>query len=241
MPERCIPSGQGGPGVFPPTRWSVVVAARDHSDSALETLCRVYWHPLHAFAVRCGHSPEDAKDLTQEFFARLLEKNWLGAADPERGKLRTFLLTAYKRFMMNEWRHAAAKKRGSGQSPCALDTRLSETLPDTNEAAADESFDREWAMTVLSLTIKKMEEEFAAAGKGRDFDVLKGCLTAQHTSLDYSGIAERCGISEGAARVAVHRLRKRFRDAYREEIRQTLPPGADLEDEMRHLAGVLAK
>ncbi|MDB6023914.1 MAG: hypothetical protein JWM68_137 [Verrucomicrobiales bacterium] len=235
--------------LFPHTRWSVVLAATQRHSSpesaaALESLCRAYWHPLYAYVRRSGQSPHDAQDITQEFFALLLEKHWLDTADREKGRLRTFLIVALKNFMSKEWRRASAQKRGGGSAHVAFDTTLAETVYATDSStklAPDEIFDREWALTLLDLTLKRLQAEFAAAGKGNDFEALKGCLMAAHGGIDYTAVASQLEMNEGAARVAVHRLRKRFRDVYREEISQTLAEGADLDAELRHLAGALSQ
>jgi RNA polymerase sigma factor (sigma-70 family) len=234
------------PRIFPNTRWSVVLAARQHSPesaAALEGICRAYWYPLYAYVRRCGQAPHDAQDLTQEFFCRLLEKNWLDAADREKGKLRTFLIVTLKNFMANEWRRASAQKRGGGQAAAQFDTAFAESRFATDSAALapDEAYDRQWALTLLDLTVNRLRGEFATAGKLGDFDALKNSLLGDRGSLDYAAIAKQLGVNEGAARVAVHRLRKRFREIYREEISQTLTDGADLETELRHLAGALAR
>lgn len=220
-----------------------MLAARGHSDAALEEICRLYWKPLYAYVRNRGFPSHDAQDLTQEFFRLLLEKHWLDAANQERGRLRSFLLAAMKRFMMNEWRRAGAQKRGGGKVCCRIDTHMAESLcaADPRQLACDEVFDREWAVTLLELTLSRLKDEFASAGRADDFEEMKNCLTVSHEILDYRNIALHCGLSESAARVAVHRLRKRFRETYREEIRQTLPPGADLQEEMRYLATALAR
>jgi DNA-directed RNA polymerase specialized sigma24 family protein len=239
-------SSNEAPKAFPLTRWSVVLAATQQgspeSSEALEAICRAYWHPLYAYARRCGHSPEDAQDTTQEFFRRLLEKRWLDNADREKGRLRTFLIVALKHFMANESRRLFAQKRGGGESHVPLDTVLSETgaAADTN-LSAEEVYDRQWALTLLDLTLKKLQAEFAAAGRAADFDGLKCSLTAAHGAIDYAAIGRQLDLNAGAARVAVHRLRKRFRELYREEISQTLAEGADLDGELRHLAAALAR
>lgn len=233
--------------VFPHTRWSVVLAARQHASPesavALETICRAYWYPLYAYIRRCGETSHDAQDLTQEFFCRLLEKRWLDSADPGKGKLRTFLIVAVKRFMAKEWKHKSAQRRGGGQSPVPLDTRFAESrlAADRSLLPAEESFDRQWALTLLDLTVNRLREEFLVAGKPGAFDALKNCLMTERGEIDYAGIAGRLGVSEGTARVAVHRLRKRFREVYREEISQTLADAADLDGELRHLAAALAR
>ena len=240
-------SSSYAPRVFPNTRWSVVLAATQRpspeSAAALEALCRAYWYPLYAYVRRCGQSPPDAQDLTQEFFCRLLEKRWLNSADPDKGKLRTFLIVALKHFMSKEWRRASAQRRGGGQSQVQFDTAFAETryAVDTPALAADETFDQQWALTLLDLTVSRLREEFAVAGKAGDFEALKSCLMAERGAIDYAAVAKRLGVNEGAARVAVHRLRKRFSEVYREEISQTLADGADLDGELRHLAAALAR
>jgi len=241
-------SASEAPRSFPNTRWSVVLAATqkqspDSAAAALEAICRAYWYPLYAYVRRCGQSPHDAQDLTQEFFCRLLEKRWLDSADPDKGKLRTFLIVMLKHFMSKEWRRASAQRRGGGQPHTQFDTAFAESryAADTNSLAPDEMFDQQWALTLLDLTVNRLRAEFTAAGKPGDFDALKGCLMAERGTIDYAGVAKRLGVNEGAARVAVHRLRKRFRDVYREEISQTLSHEADLDGELRHLAAALAR
>lgn len=235
------------PQVFPHTRWSLVLAAtrKDSPESAaaLEVICRAYWYPLYAYVRRCGQLPHDAQDLTQEFFCRLLEKRWLDSADPGKGRLRTFLIVMLKHFMSNEWRRASAQRRGGGQAPAQFDTAFAESLyaGDTSSLAPDDTFDRQWALTLLNLTVERLRAEFAAAGKPADFEALKGCLMAERGKIDYPAVAARLGVNEGAARVAAHRLRKRFREVYREEISQTLAEGADVDGELRHLAAALAR
>ena len=240
-------SSSEAPKLFPHTRWSLVLAATrkvaPESESALEVICRAYWHPLYAYVRRCGQSPHDAQDLTQEFFRLLLEKNWLEAADREKGKLRTFLIVALKNFMSKEWRRASAQRRGGGQIAAQFDTAFAESqlAADSRALAPDETFDKQWALTLLNLTLERLRAEFAAAGKPRDFDVLKNCLLAAHGAIDYAAVVKQLGVNEGAARVATHRLRKRFRQIYREEISQTLADGADIDGELRHLAAALAR
>ncbi|HEX7653898.1 MAG TPA: sigma factor [Verrucomicrobiae bacterium] len=234
------------PRVFPNTRWSVVLAARQatpEAAAALEIICREYWYPLYAFVRRCGQSPHDAQDLTQAFFCRLLEKRWLDAADRAKGRLRSFLIQALKNFMSNEWDRTAAQRRGGGMIPVQLDTAFAESrfAADTQALAPDETFDRQWALTLIRLTMERLKAEFAAAGRPTDYEHLKPCLLADRGTLDYAGVARGLGVNENAARVAVHRLRKRFREIYREEIAQTLAAGADLEAELRHLAAALAR
>jgi RNA polymerase sigma-70 factor (ECF subfamily) len=209
----------------------------------LEAICRAYWYPLYAYVRRCGQSPHDAQDITQEFFCRLLEKRWLDAADREKGKLRTFLIVMLKKFMSKEWRRALAQRRSGGHAHVQFDTIFAESryAADSHALSPDETFDRQYALTLLDLTMNRLRADFVGAGKPGDFDVLKSCLTAERGTIDYAAVAQRLGVTEGAARVAAHRLRKRFREIYREEISHTLANGADLEAEMRHLAAALAR
>lgn len=240
-------SSSDAPRIFPITRWSVVLAARQQfspeSAAALEAICRAYWYPLYAYVRRTGQSPHDAQDLTQEFFSRLLEKRWLDSADPHKGKLRTFLMVALKNFLSKERRHASAQKRGGGHAPAQIDTAFAESrfAADSATLAPDEAFDQQWALTLLDLTVNRLRAEFATAGKPAEFDALKSCLMAGRGAMDYAKVARQLNVSEGAARVAVHRLRKRFREIYREEISQTLADGADFDAELHYLAAALAR
>mgnify|MGYP003787094741 FL=1 len=214
------------------------------SAAALETLCRTYWYPLYAFVRRQGHSPPDAQDLTQEFFARLLEKDYLKAAAREKGRFRTFLVVALKRFLANEWDRVRAQKRGGGQPCLSLDTELAEQryrVEPIEGATADRVFERRWALTLLDRTMARLREEFAATGKAAEFDRLKACLTAERGEIACAEIAAGLAVSEGAARVAVHRLRKRFREVFREEIAHTVSRPQDIEEEVRYLISVLAE
>ena len=248
MADADQPTSRSVPQVFPHTRWSVVLAATQNptveASAALETLCRAYWYPLYAYVRRSGQSPHDAQDLTQEFFRHLLEKEWLAAADREKGRLRTFLVTMLKRFMAKEWRRASAQKRGGGQADLPMDTEFAESryaAEATTQLAPDAIYDRQWALTLLDLTMQRLEGEFTAGGKSKEFAILKHTLVAARGTTDYAVVAAELGASEPTARVAVHRLRKRFRELYREEISQTLPDGVDLEAELRDLARALAQ
>ena len=240
-------SSSEGPRIFPNTRWSLVLAARQpqspETAAALEAICRAYWYPLYAYVRRSGQSPSDAQDLTQEFFCRLLEKRWLDSADREKGRLRTFLVVALKHFINKERRRALAHRRGGGQAHALFDTAFAESryAADSHSLAPDEAFDQQWALTLLDLTVNRLRDEFSVAGKSGDFEILKSCLMADRGSIDYAAVAKQLGVKEGAARVAAHRLRKRFREIYRQEISQTLADGSDLDSELRHLAAVLAR
>jgi len=240
---------EAGPGrkVFVTTRWSVVLAA-GHSDTAgadaaLSRLCETYWHPLYFYVRRRGYPPEDAQDLTQEFFARLLEHRWVSVADPARGRFRTFLLTAMDRFLANEWDRARAKKRGGGAVALSLDTTAAEAHYQgaiATAAGPDALYDREWAFVLLDRALHQLADEHQAAGKSDEFTALSPCLTAARGEILYDDLAARLGMTETAARQAVHRLRKRYREVFREEIGQTLKDPAELEAEVRHLLAALA-
>ena len=240
------PRSTPSPAIFVTTRWSVVLAAQDKSSpdsaAALETLCRAYWYPLYAFVRQRGHSPHDAQDLTQEFIARLLEKDYLKTAAPEKGRFRTFLRVVLKRFLANEWDRAGAQKRGGRETHIPLDTEMGESRYQIESAVGgnDETiYDRHWALTLLEQTMVRLREEFILAGKVEAFAQMKPFLAAERGAIPYEEIAAQLGTTKGAARVAVHRLRRRFREIFREEIAQTLASPADFEDEVRHLMAAL--
>ncbi len=241
-------TSSGEEDIFVTTRWTMVLAAAEQSspqaERALEGICTIYWFPLYAYIRRRGHSPEDAEDLTQEFFRQLLEKNWIADADREKGKLRAFLITALKHFMTSEWRKATAQKRGGGQVHLSIDSQMAEgryaAATSSPSIEAEALFDHQWALTLLELTVQRLKNEYRDAGKSDEFAALKDGLFLSHQSVDYPALALRLGKTENALRVMVHRLRKRFRELYRTEVAQTLPPGADLDEEMRHLAESLS-
>jgi RNA polymerase sigma factor (sigma-70 family) len=232
--------------LFVTTRWSVVLAAQDKlspdSAVALETLCRVYWYPLYAYVRGSGYSSHDAQDLTQEFFSRLLARDWLRVVLPEKGRFRTFLLVALKRFLANEWQRSARLKRGAGIPSISLDTLTAEhRFAGEPVMPPDEIYERRWAMTLLDRTLEDLRIEFESLGKAQEFDSLKEWLTAGRGEIPYAEVATALGMSEGAARVAIHRLRKRFRELFRQNIAQTCAASEDVDAEMRHLALILSK
>ena len=242
---RAESADSRGPA-FVTTHWSVVLSAQEkdteRSAEALETLCRAYWFPLYAYVRRFGHNPPDAQDLTQEFFARLLARHYLDSVDREKGRFRTFLLTALKRFLAQEWERAHARKRGGGQQVVPFDTQLAEQLYSVeqgSEASPDTLFERRCALTLLDVTFKRLAEEFAAAGKVSDFETLKPYLTAERGGIPYAELAARLNRDESAARVAVHRFRKRYRELFREQVARTVARPEDVDAEMRHLLAVL--
>jgi RNA polymerase sigma-70 factor (ECF subfamily) len=241
-----VPSGAAGQ--FVTTRWTQVVAAGRPADSthvraALEQLCRTYWFPIYAFVRRQGHTPHDAQDLTQEFFAQLLERNALGAADRERGRFRSFLLATLKNFLRDEWDKLRAQKRGGGRSILSLDAADAESryaLEPVDSLTADRIFERRWAMLLLNRALERLRAEHAAADKLAQFEALKASLAGSREAQPYSELAARLGLSEGAVKVAVHRLRQRYREVIRAEIAETVASEAEVEAELKHIVAVLS-
>ncbi len=235
------------PSLFVTTRWSVVLAAQDKaspdSAAAWETLCRTYWYPLYAYVRHQGHSPHDAQDLTQEFIARFLAKDYLKAADREKGHFRTFLRVALKRFLLNEWDRVRALKRGGGQTIVSFDTEVAEAKYKTEPVGQppDQIYEREWAMALLQKTMADLRNEYETAGKTGEYERLKTCLTAERGAIDYAKIARDLGMNEGAVRVAVHRLRKRFREVFREAVADTVSEANEVDEEVRHVVGLLSQ
>ncbi len=233
--------------LFARTRWSVVLAARDvvvgDAAAALETLCKTYWRSLYGYARRHGFSPHDAEDMTQAFFARLLEKEYLQAVRREVGPFRAFLQMAFKRFLSKERDRASALQRGGGAAHVSFDFPGAESAyaEDAPNLPADEIFELRWAMTVLATVMQALREEFRAAGKEAEFDVLKTALSAPKNGLRYAEMAAAIQSSEGAVRVAAHRLRKRFREVFRLEVAHTVAAHEDIDEEVRHLVSVLAR
>jgi RNA polymerase sigma factor (sigma-70 family) len=225
-----------------------VVLAAGRSDStraqkALAGLCQTYWYPLYAYVRRRGHSPPDAQDLTQEFFARLLERRSLAGADPARGRFRTFLLTAMNHFLANEWAKGRAQKRGKSFQIFSLDWAAAERRYDLEPADAatpDKAYDKQWALALLDTVLEKLDAEYGAGGKAELFSALKQTLTGSRETQPYAELADRLGMSEGALKVAVHRLRRRYRELIRAEITETVASSEDVGDEMRLLVEALA-
>ena len=234
---------------FASTRWSVVVAAGQRgspeSEAALATLCRLYWYPLYAYARRRLPNAADAQDLTQEFFSRLLEKDYLQQADRQRGRFRAFLLTAFKHFLSKEHERARAQKRGGGRTPLPLDFDGGERRyhrEPSHEATPEALFERGWALTLLEQGLVRLREELARAGKERLFESLKGTLLVEDTPRSYAELAGELGMSAEALKVAAHRLRRRYRELIRAEIAQTVTTDEEIDDELRDLfAAVRAK
>jgi RNA polymerase sigma-70 factor (ECF subfamily) len=232
---------------FGRTHWSVVVAARGDDSpgarAALEKLCGIYWLPIYAFVRRQGHSPHDAQDLTQGFFARLLGKNFLSAVDRSKGKFRSFLLGALKHFLANEWDRAGAQKRGGANTFIPIDAASAETacwIEPSDNSSADKIFERRWALALLDQVLRRLREEYVRLGKENLFEQLKPVLTETSRGVRYADIAVRLGSSEGAVKVAVHRLRRRYRELLRAEIAETVASEAEIDDEIRCLFAALS-
>lgn len=240
-------SGSAPRDVFATTQWTVVLEAghrhTPQSDRALEELCRSYWFPLYAYVRRRGHTKEDAEDLTQAFFARFLEKNYLEGLSAERGRFRAFLLASLKHFLANESDKARRQKRGGGALNLSLDWQTADTqfqVAAAGEPGPDQAFDREWAVALLGKTIARLEAECAADGRARQFAELKVFLTAAKGTVPHADAARALGLDASAVRVAVHRLRKRYRQLLRDEINQTLADATQVDEEMRALFGAFA-
>ena len=241
-------TGAEGPGArFLTTHWSVVLAV-GRSDStraqnALGRLCQTYWYPLYAYVRRCGHSPHDAQDLTQEFFARLLERQSIACADPTRGRFRSFLLSSLDHFLAHEWQKVRAQKRGGGRQILSLDLAMAEQRYDLEPAdtsSPDKLFDKHWAGALLEEVLNQLEAEFQQAGKAELFAALKQTLTGTRESQPYAVLAAGLRMNEAAVKVAVHRLRKRYRELLRAEIANSVADPEQAEDELRHLFAALA-
>jgi len=212
------------------------------STAALEKLCRAYWLPICLFARRKGWGEEDAKDLTQQFFARLLERKDFAGLDPRKGKFRTFLLTAFTHFLTNEYYRNAALKRGGGQSFVSLDQVTSDELQmglPAAEVPPTTLYDLRWARTILKTALQRLKDEMCQMDKQTHFDELKQFLTVNATGSEYAASAAKLGMEGTAVPVAVHRLRQRYRELVRDEVAQTVTSPVELDEEMRHLFAVL--
>jgi RNA polymerase sigma-70 factor (ECF subfamily) len=227
---------------FVTTHWSVVLSARapesPQSAAALETLCRTYWYPLYAYVRRQGRSPHDAQDLTQGFFTRLLQKDYLQAAAREKGKFRTFLLVAFKRFLANEWDWEHAQKRGGFAPVVAIDEELAESrfaAEPSHNVPPDVLFDRQWASTLLDQAMARLQEEYTASGRAKLFEHLQNCLAREESALPYAAIAARLNLTEAAVKMAVHRLRTRYREILRAAIAHTVSSMEQVEEEIGYL------
>ena len=236
------PGSTDGSPAFVTTRWSLVVRAGQGDEAerrlALSALCETYWYPVYAFARRGGSEVEDARDLVQSFFTRLLERGELARADAERGRFRSYLLACFVHFRTNEWDRANAKKRGGGQVSFSLDHERAEGRfhdEPLDEDDPERLFSRTWARTLLEEVVLRLRNEYAEGGRGELFERLRPALTGEQEAASYRAIAEETGTTEGAVKVAVHRMRRRFGLLLRREIAHTLRDPAQVEDEIRGL------
>lgn len=240
-------SAGAGRSRFATTHWSVVLAAGDSAApkhrEALGALCQTYWFPLYAYLRRSGFGPEEATDYTQAFFTKMLEKHYLRKVQPEPGRFRSFLLAALKHFLANEWARARAKKRGGGKAVLSLDFENAESryvLEPGGGLSPEQLFAKSWALKVLECTMDRLREELARKNRAALFDSLKMHLAAESSAVPYRQVAEELGMTEGAVRVAVHRLRRQCRELLRDEIAQTVASEAEIDDEIRGLFAALA-
>jgi RNA polymerase sigma-70 factor (ECF subfamily) len=242
-PERSRP----GDGQFQTTQWSLVLAARDcaapEARSALAALCAAYWYPLYAFVRRKGHGAEDAADLTQEFFARLLEKDYLRSVDRSAGRFRSFLLAACTHFLCNQRDRAAARKRGGGRVPVSIEVRDAEgryLAEPAHDLTAERLFQRRWALTLPEGVLERLGDESRRAGRGPLYDRLKGALVGDREAVAYAQLGRELGMSEAAVKKAAQRLRGRYRELLRERIAATVGDPGEVEDEIRELFTIMS-
>ncbi len=233
------------PAAFKPTRWSLVLQSQGQGElaaRALGDLCQAYWFPLYSWSRRYGASPEDAEDYVQGFFVQVLTKQLFAAADPSLGKLRTFMLTAFRRHVHDEQRKEARQKRGGGNI-ISFDAAEAEAWYEVEQIegeSADHMYDRQWALTVLDQALASVEQHVRARGKAAEFAVMRPFLTGEGGADDYAAAGEKLGMSANTFKVAVHRLRARFREALRSAVAETQPDGASVDEEMGYLMQVLA-
>jgi RNA polymerase sigma factor (sigma-70 family) len=232
---------------FATTRWSLVALAQDGispaAHTALEALCTAYWYPLYAYVRRKGLSPSDAQDLTQEFFYRLIDKNYLGSVDRKLGSFRSFLLASISHLLNNEWHKARALKRGGERQILSLDAEQAEGrfIQEADSSDSPEkAFDRRWAVTLLERALARLREEFSTSGKLQQFNLLKGFLSELPEQGDYAAVAEQLGMDARSVAVAVHRLRVRYREIVRSDVAETVTSEAELKAEMTHLFASLS-
>ena len=209
---------------------------------ALANLCQTYWYPLYAYVRRRGHSPEDAQDLTQEFFARLLERNWVGRADQQKGRFRSFLLSAMNHFLADEWDKARAQKRGGGVMLVPLQFDMAETRyghEPSDNVTPEQNYERRWALSVLDKVLQRLRAEYEQEGRADFFAALHPCLVGEGTDQPYAELAVKLGATESAVKTAVYRLRQRYRQLLRDEIAQTVAEPGEVDEELHHLVAVL--
>lgn len=230
------------------TQWSQVVAARDGSEAearhALECLCESYWQPLYAFIRHQGSDPDEARDLTQAYFLEFLEKGFLADVDASRGRFRSFLFSSLRHFLAHQRDRKNALKRGGGKRLFSLDTSTAEygyAIRPREQMTPEDVFEQRWAMTVLTRALERLRDDSAAGGNAQQYEVLRPYLTSREVHVPYREAAEALGVSDGAVKVAVHRLRKRFGQCLRDEIAETVADPAEVDGELRHLLTVLSR
>jgi len=233
---------------FATTQWSLILAAGQRgsaeAEAALERLCSLYWVPVFAFVRRQGHSVEEAEDLTQAFFMRLIEKEVLSEADRSRGRFRTFLLTGCQNFLTNERDRTFAAKRGGGRTPLSIDVSAAEARYQralAHDETPERLYDRQWCLTLLARVLDDVRDEYVAQGKERLFERIRGFLTMDDDAGSQAEAAHDLDMTIAAVKVAVHRLRKRYRNALREHVSATVASPDEIEDERRYLLKTLAR
>jgi len=242
----AVQTDSGQAGVFSTTHWSVVLEAggpeSPGSAAALERLCQSYWYPLYVVVRRKGYSPHDAQDLTQEFFARFLERKYIALADQSRGKFRTFMSRSLEHFLINEWKKATAAKRGGERRSISWDAQDAESrylLEPADTATPDKIFEKQWAMSLLELVMSRLREEYSTPEKRQLFDVVKNSLWGESAAVPYAEIGARLGMTEEAVKGRAHRMRERYRELLRAEVGHTVSTSAEVDEELRYLAAAL--
>ena len=252
-PEADLENGSSGPRQFATTRWSLILSSAEVGTDdqkalqALSELCRIYWRPIFSFVCRRGHSPEDAQDLTQDFFLMMLEGNWLKHADPHRGRFRSLLLKSLQNFLNDAVGRKSARKRGGAVQFVSWDdwmaeapSQLTVSTRSLESWSAERLFDLRWAATVVEQALHRLREECESHGRLRAFEALRPCLGAEREDVSYPTLSRTLGVPEPTVKRLVHRLRQRYRELLREEVEQTVNDPAEVDDEIRHLCSVLA-
>lgn len=246
--ERIEEVTSNGGQWFATTHWSVILAASSTGSpkarEALEQLCRSYWDPIYAYLRRQGHDTPDAQDITQAFFAHLLEHRFPQGLVPQKGKCRSFLLTALRHFVSDRADYLRAQRRGGGRPPISIDAARAEAryeLEPVHHLTAEKLYERQWAITLLNHVLDRLQREFAESGKGTLFEQLQPMLLGEKVAVGYAELAPRLGLSEGALKVAVHRMRRRYQALLREEVAHTVAEPQEIDEEIRHLRAVISQ
>jgi DNA-directed RNA polymerase specialized sigma24 family protein len=234
--------------IFATTRWTIVLRAAventPESNAALAEVCKAYWYPLYAYVRRQGFDPHTAQDLTQEFFAKLIEKNYLAGADRQRGRFRWFMITAFKCFLANEFDRVHAQKRGGGEKPLSLDQMTAEERyahEPSDTMNADLIYDRRWALDLLARARTRLNQQYAEGDKARRYELLSPFLPGGEPTASQAALGEQLGLSENAVKQEVHRMKKRLAELIRSEVEQTVSHPDDVDDELRHLIDIACR